>query len=33
MFGDIHAEIAPDQPNVEKLMAIATRHGLAVWAG
>lgn len=33
MFGDIDAEIAPDQPNVERLMAIATRHGLAVWAG
>lgn len=32
MFADIHAEIAPDQPNVERLMAIATRHGLATWA-
>lgn len=33
MFGDIHDEIAPDQPDVGKLMAIATRHGLAVWTG
>lgn len=33
MFSDIHAEIAPEQPNVERLMEIATRHGLAVWAG
>ena len=33
MFTDIHAEIAPDQPNVERLMAIAARHGLATWAG
>jgi quercetin dioxygenase-like cupin family protein len=33
MFGDIHAEIAPDQPNVERLMAIAARHGLVTWAG
>lgn len=32
MFTHIHAEIAPDQPNVERLMAIATRHGLATWA-
>jgi len=33
MFTEIHAEIAPDQPNVERLMAIAARHGLATWAG
>lgn len=33
LFGDIDAQIAPDQPNVQSLMAIATRHGLAVWAG
>jgi N-methylhydantoinase B len=33
MFADIHAEIAPDQPDVERLMAIAARHGLAAWAG
>lgn len=33
MFADIHAEIAPDQPNLERLMAIATRHGLSTWAG
>jgi len=33
MFAEIHQEIAPDQPNVEKLMAIAKRHGLTVWAG
>jgi quercetin dioxygenase-like cupin family protein len=32
MFSDIHAEIAPDQPNVERLMAIAARHGLVTWA-
>jgi quercetin dioxygenase-like cupin family protein len=32
MFTDIDAEIAPDQPNVQRLMAIATRHGLATWA-
>ncbi len=32
MFSDIHAEIAPDQPNVERLKAIAARHGLATWA-
>ncbi len=33
MFGDIHAQIAPDRPDVERLMAIATRHGLESWAG
>lgn len=33
MFADIHAEIAPDQPDVERLMTIAARHGLATWAG
>lgn len=32
MFTDIDAEIAPDQPHVERLMAIAARHGLATWA-
>ncbi len=33
MFKDIHAEIAPDRPNVDRLMAICSRHGLAAWAG
>ena len=33
MFSDIHAEIAPDRPDVAQLMAIAARHGLSVWAG
>ncbi|MBL8332714.1 MAG: cupin domain-containing protein [Rubrivivax sp.] len=33
MFGEIHAEIAPDRPDVERLMSIASRHGLAVWPG
>lgn len=33
MFSDLHAEIAPDQPNPEKLREITTRHGVAVWAG
>ena len=28
MFAEIHQEIAPDQPNVDKLIEIATRHGL-----
>lgn len=32
MFTEIDAEIAPDQPNVERLMAIATRHGLSTWS-
>ena len=32
MFTDIHAEIAPDQPNLERLMTICSRHGLAAWA-
>ncbi|MEQ1881028.1 MAG: hypothetical protein ABL878_08665 [Burkholderiales bacterium] len=30
MFTDIHAEIAPDQPDVERPMAICPRHRLAV---
>jgi len=33
MFTEIHAEIAPDRPDVERLMAIAARHGLATWPG
>lgn len=30
LFGDIDREIAPDQPDVDKLIAIALRHGLTV---
>jgi quercetin dioxygenase-like cupin family protein len=33
MFGEIDAKIAPDQPDVERLMGIAERHGLVTWAG
>ena len=33
MFTDIDREIAPDQPNVQRLMEIAARHGLATWIG
>jgi quercetin dioxygenase-like cupin family protein len=32
MFAEIDREIAPDQPNVEKLIAICTRHGLTASA-
>lgn len=32
MFSEIDREIAPDKPNVEKLIEIATRHGLTVTA-
>ena len=32
MFTEIDREIAPDQPNVEKLIAICTRHGLTASA-
>ncbi|MBM3524714.1 MAG: cupin domain-containing protein [Alphaproteobacteria bacterium] len=32
MFTEIDAEIAPDQPNLERLMAIAVRHGLSTWS-
>jgi quercetin dioxygenase-like cupin family protein len=30
LFSDIDREIAPDQPDVDKLIAIALRHGLTV---
>ena len=30
LFADIDREIAPDKPDVEKLIAIAVRNGLAV---
>ncbi|MHB1201103.1 MAG: cupin domain-containing protein [Polaromonas sp.] len=30
MFAEIDREIAPDQPDVEKLVAIAEQHGLTV---
>lgn len=33
MFTEIDAEIAPEQPNVERLMAVAARHGLTTWVG
>jgi len=33
MFAEIDQEIAPDQPNIERLIAIATRHGLTACAG
>lgn len=33
MFAEIDREIAPDRPDVEKLVGIATRHGLTVSAG
>lgn len=32
MFAEIDREIAPDRPNVEKLVEIATRHGLTASA-
>lgn len=32
MFSEIDREIAPDKPNVEKLMEIAVRHGLSATA-
>ncbi|MFT5259465.1 MAG: quercetin dioxygenase-like cupin family protein [Saprospiraceae bacterium] len=32
MFSEIDREIAPDKPNVEKLVEIALRHGLSVAA-
>ena len=30
LFADIDREIAPDKPDVEKLMAIALRNGLTL---
>jgi hypothetical protein len=32
MFSEIDREIAPDKPNVEKLIEIAIRHGLSATA-
>ena len=32
MFAEIDREIAPDRPNVEKLITICTRHGLTASA-
>ena len=33
LFAEIDAEIAPEQPDVQKLVAIALRHGLTVAEG
>ena len=32
MFAELDREIAPDQPDLEKLVQIATRHGLTIAA-